>query len=181
MHGAFEAPWRIIRQLAETPDGARYLCLATEIVKSGGGFATAHRRFAIALGCEVTHAQEFVYADGLGPFDRASFDPIGISCRICGRADCFQRAVPPLSRRLSVDHDRRSFLPYSFQVLSGNRGRTVAFNGTARTMTPGSAQHFLLSRCFHRGTPPVKGRVADFQSILSCSRWGQRQMRCACR
>jgi len=114
VHGAFEAPGRIIRQLAETPDGARYLCVATEVVKSGGGFAAPHRRFAIALGCEVTHAQEFVYSDGLGPIDKAGFDPIGISCRICERADCFQRAVPPLSRKLSVDHDRRSFLPYSF-------------------------------------------------------------------
>ncbi|MGV8989609.1 MAG: helix-turn-helix domain-containing protein [Cypionkella sp.] len=114
VHGAFETPGRIIRQLAETPDGARYLCVATEIVKSGGGFAAPQRRFAIALGCEVTHAQEFVYSDGLGPIDKASFDPIGISCRICERADCFQRAIPPLNRKLSVDQDRRSFLPYSF-------------------------------------------------------------------
>ena len=114
VHGAFEAPGRIIRQLAETPDGARYLCIATEIVKIGGGFATPHRRFAIALGCEITHAHEFVYCDGLGPIDKASFDPIGISCRICERTNCFQRAVPPLNRKLTIDHDQRSFLPYSF-------------------------------------------------------------------
>ena len=99
VHGAFETPGRIIRQLAETPDGARYLCVATEIVKSGGGFAASHRRFAIALGCEVTHAQEFVYSDGLGPIDKASFDPIGISCRICDRADYFQRTVGPQAFR----------------------------------------------------------------------------------
>ena len=114
VHGAFETPGRIIRQLAETPDGARYLCVATEIVKTGGGFAASHRRFAIALGCEVTHASEFVYSDGLGPIEKASFDPIGISCRICERTNCYQRAVPPLNRKLSIDHDRRSFLPYSF-------------------------------------------------------------------
>lgn len=114
VHGAFEAPGRIIRQLAETPDGARYLCIATEIVKNGGGFAASHQRFAIALRCEVTHAHEFIYSDGLGPIEKASFDPIGISCRICERANCHQRAVPLLNRKLTIDHDQRSFLPYAF-------------------------------------------------------------------
>ncbi|MGO4836926.1 short-chain fatty acyl-CoA regulator family protein, partial [Rhizobiaceae sp. 2RAB30] len=37
----------------------------------------------------------------------------GISCRICERADCAQRAVPPLKRRLAVDHNRRDMLPYA--------------------------------------------------------------------
>jgi predicted transcriptional regulator/transcriptional regulator with XRE-family HTH domain len=114
VHGAFESPGRIIRQLAETPDGARYLCVATEIVKPGTGFSASRPRFAIALGCEVTHAQKFVYADGLGSIDKAIFDPIGISCRICERHDCFQRAIPPLNRVIAIDHDQRRQLPYSF-------------------------------------------------------------------
>ena len=32
-HQAFEMPGRINRQLAETPDGVRYLCLATQVSK----------------------------------------------------------------------------------------------------------------------------------------------------
>ncbi|HMM64794.1 MAG TPA: short-chain fatty acyl-CoA regulator family protein [Mesorhizobium sp.] len=112
-HQAFETPGRIIRQLAETPDGVRYLCVATEIAKGGGGFNAPHRRYAIALGCEVAHAGDFVYGDGLDLTSRAAFDPIGISCRICERVDCVQRAVPPLKRRLAVDHDSRAILPYS--------------------------------------------------------------------
>jgi XRE family transcriptional regulator, fatty acid utilization regulator len=112
VHQAFERPGRIIRQLAETPDGVRYLCLATDIAKGGGGFRAPQRRYAIALGCEVAHAGDFVYADDLDLSNRAAFDPIGISCRICERQNCAQRAVPPLNRRLTVDHDVRTALPY---------------------------------------------------------------------
>ena len=32
--------------------------------------------------------------------------PIGISCRICERRDCHQRAVPPLERAVTVDPER---------------------------------------------------------------------------
>lgn len=113
VHQAFETPGRIIRQLAETPDGVRYLCVATEIDKSGGGFTAPHRRYAIALGCEISSAQDFVYSDGLDITSKASFDPIGISCRICERADCPQRAIPPLKTKLTVDVNRRDILPYS--------------------------------------------------------------------
>lgn len=112
VHQAFETPGRIIRQLAETPDGVRYLCLATEIAKGGGGFRAPQRRYAIAVGCEVAHAGDFVYADDLDLANPAAFDPIGISCRICERPNCVQRAVPPLKRRLVVDRNRRGAVPY---------------------------------------------------------------------
>ncbi len=113
VHQAFETPGRIIRQLAETPDGVRYLCIATEIVKGSGGFNAQNRRYAIALGCEVSYADQFVYADKLDLTNRKAFEPIGISCRICERVDCAQRAIPPLKSRLLVDHDRRATLPYA--------------------------------------------------------------------
>ena len=76
----------------------------------GGSFNAPVRRYAIGLGCEVQHATQLVYADGLDL--RGRFEPIGISCRICERADCHQRSVPPLERRLHVDPDRRGLLPY---------------------------------------------------------------------
>ncbi|MRX37401.1 DUF2083 domain-containing protein (plasmid) [Aminobacter sp. MDW-2] len=110
---AFETPSRMVRQLAEMPDGARYLSIATEISKRSGGFAAPQRRYAITLGCEVSHADDFVYADGLNLASRAGFQPIGISCRICERVNCGQRAVPPLKRRLRIDPDVRSVLPYA--------------------------------------------------------------------
>jgi hypothetical protein len=112
VHQAFEMPGRIIRQLAETPDGVRYLCLATQITKGSGGFRAVQPRYALALGCEISYADSFVYADDLDLANRAAFEPIGISCRICERHTCPQRAMPPLKSRLTVDHDNRSIIPY---------------------------------------------------------------------
>lgn len=110
VHAAFETPGKFLRQLAETPDGVRYLCLARDVSKPAGAYLAPVRRYAICLGCEVRHAHELVYSDGLDLKGR--FEPIGISCRICERRDCHQRSVPPLERRLRVDPDRRGLLPY---------------------------------------------------------------------
>jgi predicted transcriptional regulator/DNA-binding XRE family transcriptional regulator len=110
VHQAFETPGRFLRQLAETPDGVKYLCLARDVSKSGGHWGAPTRRFAIGLGCEVRHAGALVYADGLDLSQ--GFEPIGISCRICERRDCHQRSVPPLERRISVDLTSREVLPY---------------------------------------------------------------------
>ncbi len=112
VHQAFETPGRFLRQLAETPDGVRYLCLARAITKPGGSFHAPVQRYAIGLGCEVRHAGALVYADDMDLSRRAAFEPIGISCRICERPDCHQRSVPPLERRLTIDPDRRERLPY---------------------------------------------------------------------
>ncbi|SEL08997.1 hypothetical protein SAMN05443999_103275 [Roseovarius azorensis] len=113
VHRAFETPGRFLRQLAETPDGVRYISLARDVSKPGGSFGAPVRRFAIALGCEVRHAGDLVYADDLDVSNARAFEPIGISCRICERADCHQRSVPPLERRLQVTPDERGVLPYS--------------------------------------------------------------------
>ena len=56
VHQAFETPGRFLRQLAETPDGVRYLCLARDVSKPGGSFRAPVQRFAIGLGCEIAHA-----------------------------------------------------------------------------------------------------------------------------
>lgn len=112
VHRAFEQPGRILRQLAQTPDGARYLCLARDVTKPGGHFRARTRRFAIALGCEIGHAGALVYADDLDLDRDGAFEPIGVSCRICERAECHQRSVPPVERRLEMDPNRRGVLPY---------------------------------------------------------------------
>lgn len=115
VHQAFETPGRFLRQLAETPDGVRYLCLAHDVSKPGGSFRAPVRRFAIGLGCEVAHAPSLIYADDLDFANAAAFEPVGISCRICERHNCHQRSVPPLERALHVDHNKRGTLPYSLR------------------------------------------------------------------
>ncbi len=112
VHRAFETPGRFLRQLAETPDGVRYLSLAHDVSKPGGSFGSPVRRYAISLGCEVRHADALIYADSLDVNNASAYEPIGISCRICERKDCHQRSVPPLERRLSINADARGVLPY---------------------------------------------------------------------
>lgn len=110
VHRAFETPGQFLRQLAETPDGNRYFCLARDISKPAARFSEPVRRYAMALGCEIAHADKLVYADGM---DLSSgFEPIGVSCRICERPDCHQRAVPPMTRSIEIDPDHRGALPY---------------------------------------------------------------------
>jgi len=112
VHSAFERPDRFLRQLAETPDGLRYFCLSRDVSKGGGSFGAPVRRQAIGLGCEIAHAGDLVYADGmLG--GTPQFEPIGVSCRICPRTQCHQRAVPPLERSVRIDPHMRGALPYA--------------------------------------------------------------------
>jgi len=113
VHQAFETPGRFLRQLAQTPDGEKYLCLARDVSKPAGSYHAPVRRYAIGLGCEVKHANALVYADDLDTKNTQAFEPIGISCRICERENCHQRSVPPLERRLKVNHNERGILPYS--------------------------------------------------------------------
>lgn len=112
VHQAFETPGQFLRQLAETPDGARYVILARDISKSGGAWGRPRRRYAVSLGCEVRHAGSLVYADSLDLERASAFQPIGISCRICERPNCHQRALPPLEHQLVVDPNHRDTLPY---------------------------------------------------------------------
>ena len=112
VHRAFELPGQFLRQMAETPDGVRYISLARDVTKPAGRFGAPIRRYAIALGCEVRHARDLVYADGMDISSDHAFEPIGISCRICERTKCHQRAVPPLERRLKVNPHERGVLPY---------------------------------------------------------------------
>lgn len=115
VHSAFASPGRILRQLAETPDGAKYLCLAVEVTKPGLGFGDPVQRYALALGCEVKHANQLIYCDDLNIKGKLSFEPIGVSCRICERPNCHQRAIPPLKRELHIDPSERNTIPYSFE------------------------------------------------------------------
>ncbi|MDT8758107.1 short-chain fatty acyl-CoA regulator family protein [Sphingomonas psychrotolerans] len=113
VHEAVAIPDRILVQLAEMPDGTRYVSMAKGLVKPSGSYARPPRRYAVALGCEEVHAADFVYADALRPGGAAT--PIGASCRICPRTDCDQRAFPPAGSVIEIDADRRSVVPYAFR------------------------------------------------------------------
>ncbi|KAB2853484.1 MAG: ImmA/IrrE family metallo-endopeptidase, partial [Sphingopyxis terrae] len=112
VHEAAAIPDRILFQLAETPDGLRYVSMAKGLVKPSGSYARSPRRYAVALGCEAQYAADFVYADGVDVTAPHAATRIGSSCRICPRDDCDQRAFPPSDRPILVDPDRRDVVPY---------------------------------------------------------------------
>ncbi|MFN3863736.1 MAG: short-chain fatty acyl-CoA regulator family protein [Erythrobacter sp.] len=115
VHEAAAIPDRILVQLAETPDGVRYVSIAKGLVKTAGRFDRNPRRYAVALGCEAQHAGDFIYADGMDCQSGRAVTPIGVSCRICPRTDCEQRAYPPSDQTIAVDLFRRGVVPYQMR------------------------------------------------------------------
>ncbi|MEM8589758.1 MAG: short-chain fatty acyl-CoA regulator family protein [Pseudomonadota bacterium] len=111
VHDAFRAPGLHI-QVSEMPDGERYFSVARAIAKPGVGFHNPGQRLAIALGCEIAHAAQLVYADGVDLLNEDIAVPIGPHCRICERIDCNQRAFPPITHRLVVDDNQRGMAAY---------------------------------------------------------------------
>lgn len=114
VHEAVAIPDRVLVQLEEAPDGVRYISMAKGLVKPSGSYARAPRRYAVALGCEVEHARDFIYADGLDLTSSHAATRIGVSCRICPRSACDQRAFPPSDRDIIVNPNQRDIVPYNF-------------------------------------------------------------------
>ena len=69
-------------------------------------------RYAFGLGCETSYAGEIVYSEGIDLKADAHVAKIGVACRICERANCHQRAVPPIDREIRVPTDRRKVVPF---------------------------------------------------------------------
>lgn len=112
IHEAFSNTGRILVNTMQMPDGVRYLAVARAIIKRGGAWRRPERHYAVGLGCELSHARDLVYADGLTLDDPASDLPVGVSCRLCLRPDCQQRAFPPAESALVIEDNARHVVPY---------------------------------------------------------------------
>jgi XRE family transcriptional regulator, fatty acid utilization regulator len=71
-------------------------------------------QYAIGLGCEISQASRLVYADSYDLDALKSVTQIGLTCRLCERVGCSQRAFPPMSRDLIVDEGLKTTSPYMF-------------------------------------------------------------------
>ncbi len=107
VHAAFLTPGSIRTQLSQMPDGSTFFCIARTIRRESGGAHADHAVMAVGLGCEVTHARQLIYADGLDLANTAAAVPIGVSCRLCERADCAERAFPALHQPLRIQENLR--------------------------------------------------------------------------
>lgn len=104
---AFQAPGQIRIQVSRMPDGDSYLCIARTVQRDSGGYHARHSLHVIGLGCELGYARELVYADGVDLDNPHVAVPVGVTCRICERTDCEQRALPSLRQQLRVDQNVR--------------------------------------------------------------------------
>jgi predicted transcriptional regulator/transcriptional regulator with XRE-family HTH domain len=110
---AFPTPGMIRIQLSRMPDGHVYFCLARTVQQDSQGFHALPRVNAIGLGCRVEHAPQLVYADGLDLKRLDSATPVGVTCRLCDRTDCEQRAFPSLRSPLQLDENVRGVSLYA--------------------------------------------------------------------
>ncbi|HJU82807.1 MAG TPA: short-chain fatty acyl-CoA regulator family protein [Holophagaceae bacterium] len=107
VHAAFLTPGRIRTQLSRMPDGGTFFCIARTIRRESGGAHADHAVQAVGLGCEVGFAKAMIYADGLDLANPDHAVPIGVSCRLCDRTDCEQRAFPSLQQPLKIQENLR--------------------------------------------------------------------------
>ncbi len=138
---AFLTPGMIRLQLSRMPDGVAYFCLARTIQKDSGGYHAQHPMHAIGLGCTIDYAKELVYSDGVDLDNPQTTIPVGVTCRLCERIDCEQRAFPSLQQSLEInEHVRR----VSMYAPAGNLvapQRLTSQGGNGRSKRPATKHH----------------------------------------
>jgi predicted transcriptional regulator/transcriptional regulator with XRE-family HTH domain len=100
VHTAFLTPGRIDAKVMTLPDGSSYFTIARSITKPAGSYHEPKTHYSIALGCEISRAREIVYSDGLDLVSPDMAVPVGVTCRLCERQNCPQRAFPPVLQSL---------------------------------------------------------------------------------
>ncbi|WP_440712184.1 short-chain fatty acyl-CoA regulator family protein [Gordonia sp. FQ] len=112
VHDAFSMPGRVHTQVSEMPDGRTYFWLARTTDPMQRGHLATPSNFAVGLGCDLSHADELVYATGVDLREERTVVPIGAGCKVCPRPTCPQRAFPLLGRAIDVDEHISDALPY---------------------------------------------------------------------
>lgn len=113
VHAALMTPGMIRTQLSRMPEGTVYFCIARTVRSDRGGFHVPHTVQSIGMGCEVRYARELVYADGIDLDNLDAAVPVGVTCRLCERLDCEQRAFPSMQHPLHIDENVRGVSFYA--------------------------------------------------------------------
>jgi predicted transcriptional regulator/transcriptional regulator with XRE-family HTH domain len=113
IHDAFAGPGSIHTQQARMPDGSAFLTMARTVDPILGGHRGRQPRLAVAVGCDLAQAKHLVYGDAMDLKNNQTATEVGVSCRVCERLDCAQRAHPPLNHRLRLDENVRRIAPFA--------------------------------------------------------------------
>ncbi|NJC35177.1 hypothetical protein GGR88_002691 [Sphingomonas jejuensis] len=106
-HLAMQRSGETIVDLVELPDGQRYLTWARAITGS-----RTRRPSLLVMGCDAAEGGRTVY--GRQPLEPT---PIGPACHLCERPDCRERSLPPITRALDINPNRRPLAPYPFRAI----------------------------------------------------------------
>ncbi len=104
IYRAFLTPDRITTQLARLPDDRQFLIMARAISKEASSFGVPPQIYSIMLACNASYANRLVYGDGYAPLDPLKMTDVGVSCRLCPRSDCQQRAYAQIRPASHVPH-----------------------------------------------------------------------------
>ncbi|PTW52174.1 helix-turn-helix domain-containing protein [Rhodovulum kholense] len=112
VHNAFATPGVILPQLVEMPDGSQFFTLSRTVKRPVFSPHLQDNRLAVALGCERGEAHRIGYAQAVNLEADGPVARIGVSCQLCPRQACSQRAHQPLHMDLPMDADRRGKTRY---------------------------------------------------------------------
>ncbi|MDE1905778.1 MAG: DUF2083 domain-containing protein [Rhodospirillales bacterium] len=118
-HLAFATPGATRVQVAQLSPTETFLCFARTISSRPARWGEPPPVRVVAMGCDISHAREVVYGDGVEL--AAAAVGIGLSCRLCERQDCRSRAFPPIAHRLALSPDLTSASPYRFKAMPGEK------------------------------------------------------------
>ena len=88
---AAQTPDLRIRQVAEFPNGEKYLFIARATRPGFSAFGRSRPAFTLMLGCDISYSDRLVYADGLDLSSPSIADQVGSTCAMCPREGCLHR------------------------------------------------------------------------------------------
>ena len=107
-HQTFRTPGQVLAQYSELEEGQKFFTIARTVSqnRTSNSFVDTPL-FSVALGCDVKHVENIVYADSFSFGKSNPAVPIGLGCRTCERGNCQHRGEPPLGREIKFDPNQR--------------------------------------------------------------------------
>lgn len=104
VHMAFLTPSILRSQYSTMPDGESYFCTALAMIQTEPNSGAVINAISVGIGCRAEDAHRMVYSRGLR-FENPELDGVrvGITCRLCDRGDCTQRALPSFKTEYEVN------------------------------------------------------------------------------
>ena len=136
IHAVFRSPGRVLPQIVQTLDGARFFTLARTVPRAAAMGGEQDFELAVGVGCDLKYAPKLAQARGLN-LENPVVTEIGPACRVCERVACAQRAAEPLNRVLTVEDFVKLATPYPFSSgLTPRERGGGAYCGSNATLIP---------------------------------------------